>query len=196
MTMRLSLTVAATTLLLAGLAAPAARAGDDPATELAATEEAFARTMAERDHAAFVSFLAPEAVFFGRRGEIRGREAVATAWKPLFDGPEAPFSWRPESATVLDSGGLGLTSGPVLAPDGRRVGTFNTVWRREADGSWRVVFDRGCPDCECPSAAVPAAGLHGRASAGSSSHRPEPPGGLTRGGLTLGHGEAHEARAR
>jgi hypothetical protein len=20
-----------------------------------------------------------------------------------------------------------------------------------ADGSWKVVFDRGCPECECPS---------------------------------------------
>jgi ketosteroid isomerase-like protein len=42
-------------------------------------------------------------------------------------------------------------SGPVLAPDGTRIGTFNSVWRREADGSWKVVFDRGCPDCECPT---------------------------------------------
>jgi ketosteroid isomerase-like protein len=106
--------------------------------------------MAERDHDAFVSFLSPEAVFFGGDGEIRGREAIAAAWKPLFEGPDAPFSWRPDSATVLDSGSLGLTSGPVLGSDGGRIGTFNSVWRRETDGSWKVVFDRGCPDCECP----------------------------------------------
>jgi len=123
------------------------------AAELRATEEAFARTMADRDHEAFVSFVADEAVFFGRHGELRGRDAVAAAWKPLFEGPEAPFLWQPEAATVLDSGGLGLTSGPILAPDGRRVGTFNSVWRREPDGSWKVIFDRGCPDCECPPAA-------------------------------------------
>ena len=122
------------------------------AADLRATEEAFARTMADRDHQAFVSFLAEETVFFGQRGEIRGKEAVAAAWKPLYERPEAPFSWQPESATVLDSGTLGLTSGPVLAPDGSRIGTFNSVWRRGSDGSWKVVFDRGCPDCECPSA--------------------------------------------
>ena len=123
------------------------------AAELRAAEKAFARTMADRDHEAFVSFVADEAVFFGRHGELRGRDAVAAAWKPLFEGPEAPFLWQPEAATVLDSGGLGLTSGPILAPDGRRVGTFNSVWRREPDGSWKVIFDRGCPDCECPPAA-------------------------------------------
>ena len=130
-----------------------ASAPEELSAELRATEEAFARTMADRDHQAFVSFLAEDAVFFGRHGEIRGREAVAAAWRPLFEASEAPFSWRPEVASVLDSGALGLTSGAVLAPDGRRVGTFNSVWRRQADGGWKVVFDRGCPDCECPTAA-------------------------------------------
>ena len=124
----------------------------DLAADLRATEEAFAQTMADRDHQAFASFLAEETVFFGRKGEIRGREAVAAAWKTLYEMPEAPFSWQPESATVLDSGTLGLTSGPVLAPDGSRIGTFNSVWRRESDGSWKVVFDRGCPACENPAA--------------------------------------------
>jgi ketosteroid isomerase-like protein len=124
------------------------------AAALRATEEAFAQTMADRDHEAFVSFLSEEAVFFGQKGEIRGKEAVAAAWKVLYQGSEAPFSWRPETAAVLDSGTLGLTSGPVLAPDGSRIGTFNSVWRLEPDGSWKVVFDRGCPDCECPPTAA------------------------------------------
>lgn len=153
--MRPSITaaLAATALILGHGLATGDDAGDpaDLAAELRGAEEAFARTMSDRDHDAFASFLAAEAVFFGRRGEIRGREAVAAAWKPLFEGADAPFSWRPESATVLESGTLGLTSGPVLAPDGTRIGTFNSVWRREADGSWKVVFDRGCPDCECPT---------------------------------------------
>ena len=39
---------------------------DTAAAELRATEEAFAKTMADRDHRAFASFLADEAVFFGQ----------------------------------------------------------------------------------------------------------------------------------
>jgi len=149
---------AAFLIVALGLPGAAVLAAEEPdnaelAAELRATEEAFAKTMADRDHEAFVSFLAEEAVFFGRRGEIRGREAVATAWKPLYDGPDAPFSWQPETTTVLDSGTLGLTSGPVFDPEGKRIGTFNSVWRRQPDGAWKVVFDRGCPDCECPPAA-------------------------------------------
>jgi ketosteroid isomerase-like protein len=158
MNTRRSITLVAVTLTLALALSSAALAGERPdttelAAELRATEEAFAKTMADRDHAAFVSYLADETVFFGRGGEIRGSEAVAAAWEPLYRGPDAPFSWRPDTATVLDSGTLGLTSGPVFGPDGSRIGTFNSVWRRQADGSWRVVFDRGCPDCDCPPTA-------------------------------------------
>ena len=127
------------------------------AAELRATEEAFAQTMADRDHEAFTSFLANETVFFGQ-AEIRGKDAVAAAWKPFFDGTAAPFSWQPEFVSVLDSGSLGLSSGPIFTPDGKRVGTFNSVWRRQDDGAWMVIFDRGCPACDCPpaEAAAPA----------------------------------------
>lgn len=27
--------------------------------------------------------------------------------------------------------------------------TFNSIWRREAQGRWRVVFDKGCDVCNC-----------------------------------------------
>lgn len=122
------------------------------------TEEAFAKTMADRDHAAFASHLSDEAVFFGATSVTRGKDAVASAWKPFFEGPEAPFSWAPEDVEVLDSGTLALSSGPVLDSKGYRVGTFTSVWRRERDGAWRIVLDKGCPPCDCGEAEVdPAA---------------------------------------
>ena len=117
------------------------------------TETAFAKTMADRDHAAFTSFLADETVFFAR-GVLRGKAAVAASWKRFYEGAQAPFSWRPEAVEVLDSGTLGFSSGPVFNPAGERTGTFNSVWRREKDGRWRIVFDKGC-DCPPPPAAKP-----------------------------------------
>ncbi|HSK10968.1 MAG TPA: nuclear transport factor 2 family protein [Vicinamibacterales bacterium] len=111
-------------------------------------ERAFARTMAERQHEAFVTFLADEAVFVGQQQVFRGKAAVAVGWKRLFEGPQAPFSWEPERVEVVESGTLALSSGPVRDPSGKRVGTFNSVWRREADGTWKIVLDNGCPPCD------------------------------------------------
>jgi len=140
------------------LAAVSPAPSPGPTAELAAqvraTEIAFAKSMADRDHAAFTAHLADEAVFFGR-GVLRGKTAVAEGWKRLYEGPKAPFSWEPEKVEVLASGTLGLSSGPVYDPDGKRVGTFNSIWRREADGQWRIVFDNGCPPCDCGAAAAP-----------------------------------------
>lgn len=128
--------------LIAATAAPAAAAS--PGDEVRAVEEAFAATMADRDLAAFTAFLDPEVVFFNGDIELRGSRRVAEVWATYFEGGEAPFSWRPEVVSVLDSGRLGLTSGPVFDPEGRRIGTFNSVWRRDEAGEWKIVFDRGC----------------------------------------------------
>ncbi|WP_374355951.1 DUF4440 domain-containing protein [Chitinimonas sp.] len=106
------------------------------------TEKAFAKTMADRDFAAFGQFISDEAVFQGAK-VLRGRAAVLAGWKRLYEKPTAPFSWAPESVEVLDSGNLALSRGPVFDPSGRQVGRFNSVWRREASGSWRIVFDFG-----------------------------------------------------
>ena len=125
-------------------------ASDTLAAELRATEIAFARSMADRDATAFSGFLADETVFFAGDKALRGKETVAKAWGAFFEGPDAPFSWQPDVAVVLESGSLGLTSGPVFDPAGNRIGTFNSVWRRGDDGQWEIIFDRGCPDCACP----------------------------------------------
>lgn len=143
--MRTVVTLAAA-LLLAACATPRPDRAEVE-RQVAETERAFARTMAERDHAAFTSFLSDEAVFFAGDTPLRGRQTVAAAWKRFFDKPAAPFSWRPQTVAALDSGTLALSTGPVFAPDGKCIGSFLSIWRRERDG-WRIVFDKGgaCPD--------------------------------------------------
>lgn len=121
-------------------------AESDPGTAAAAVEArelAFAQTMADRDFEAFLTFVSAEAVFFNGNDALRGRDAVAEAWARFFEGPDAPFSWRPDTVEVLDSGALALSSGPVYSASGEEVGRFNTIWRKDADGVWRVVFDKG-----------------------------------------------------
>jgi len=117
--------------------------------QVRAAETAFAKSLADRDLARFTSFLSSEAVFMANGQPTRGPKDVSDKWKRFFEGPQAPFSWAPEFVEVLESGKLALSSGPVRDPSGKRVGTFNSVWRREPDGQWKIVFDNGCPACNC-----------------------------------------------
>jgi ketosteroid isomerase-like protein len=138
------------TLLAFGLAsATAAEPVETLAAKVRAREAAFAKTMADRDHAAFATFVSEEALFMGR-AVLRGRKAVAEGWKPYFEGAKAPFSWQPDRVEVIESGTLAFSTGPVFDPEGKRTGTFNSTWRLEKDGEWRVVLDSGCPPCSCP----------------------------------------------
>lgn len=135
---------AAAVAVLAGTLRAQSGPSSDLARQVFAAESSFAATMAHRDIEAFAGFLAPEAVFFGR-APIRGKAAVVEAWRSFFEGPDAPFSWRPETVEVLPSGTLALTSGPVYDTEGKLTNTFTTIWRLDGDGRWRVVFDKGCP---------------------------------------------------
>jgi ketosteroid isomerase-like protein len=134
----------------AGCAVPPKPDIDSLKRQVADTERAFARTMAERDHKAFTSFLSHETVFFAGPKPIRGAKEVAESWKRFYAAPEAPFSWEPEQVEVLDSGTLAIATGPVRDPKGRVFATFNSIWRLEPDGKWRVIFDKGSPVCPPP----------------------------------------------
>jgi len=145
------------TLILGGVVSAAAKpqaneGGPAARQRVSEAEKGFAGTMARRDHAAFSSYLSDEAVFLGngdKEPALRGKRPVAEAWKKLFDAPTPPFSWGPEVVEVLDSGNLAWSSGPVRNPQGEVIGRFTSIWRLEADGRWRVIFDRGCPACRC-----------------------------------------------
>jgi ketosteroid isomerase-like protein len=138
-------------VMAVGAALPAAERAADAAAEVRERERAFAKTMADRNLDAFASFLSKEAIFMGGAGALRGRDAVVAEWKKFYEGAKAPFSWEPETVEVVDSGGLALSRGPVFAPDGKRIGTFTSTWRKEADGRWMIVLDSGCPPCPaCP----------------------------------------------
>ncbi len=110
-------------------------------------ERAFARSMKDRDFEAFKSFLSREAIFFQGEKVLRGKEQVAEAWRRYYEKIDPPFSWEPEKVEVLDSGKLALSTGPVRSPKGEVIGVFNSIWRLEPPGTWRVVFDKGSQVC-------------------------------------------------
>ncbi len=110
-------------------------------------ETAFAKTMADRDHDAFSALLAEEVIFVSA-ATARGRGGVAAQWQRFYEGPQAPFSWQPETVEVLDSGTLALSTGPVHDAGGKLISRFTSIWRQEAPGQWRIIFDKGQRVCE------------------------------------------------
>ncbi len=115
-------------------------------------DEAFNRSLAERNRVAFSSWIAEDAVFLGG-GLAEGREAILERWAPFLDRDSgSTLRWQPHTAMSSKCEDLGYTIGDYVStgpgPDGgteRRVGTYVSVWRRGADGAWRVVADAGPP---------------------------------------------------
>jgi ketosteroid isomerase-like protein len=110
-------------------------------------ENAFAKTIVDRDFDAFLSFIAEECIFLNGGSPLRGRKAIGDFWKRFYTGPNPPFTWKPDLVEVLDSGNLAQSIGPVANPNGVVNMRFYSTWRLEGDGKWRVVFDDGYTVC-------------------------------------------------
>jgi ketosteroid isomerase-like protein len=139
-------TLSTIVLLLAATAANAAESLAQLTEQVRATEIAFAKTLADRDVKTFTRMIAPDVVWLADT-TLRGPAQVLTRWQQYFDAATPPFSWTPEIVEVQEGGKLALSSGPVLAPDGKRIATYTSIWRREPGGEWRIIFDRGSPAC-------------------------------------------------
>jgi ketosteroid isomerase-like protein len=164
--MRTSL-LAAVLALVACAILPVPATADPTEDSLRAAEQAFADAFARRDRAAFEALIHPDAVFGGGAGPLTGKAAVMEVWGEMLAADEAPFSWRPERVLVAPDGRLGVTTGPVMAPDGTHVGAFSSTWERQDDGGWLVIFDLGpsCPRC----GAIGGDGGEGEAAAGGGA---------------------------
>ncbi len=128
-------------------------------------ERAFATmsvTVGMRD--AFLANFADDGIVF-RPGPVNAKEVYRA--RPA---SAVVLSWEPVHAEVSSSGNFGFTTGPwEFRPDRDSepvaFGHFVSVWKREADGSWKVAADAGI-DHERP-ASTPE--LSFRAPAGSNT---------------------------
>lgn len=57
--------------------------------------------MADRDHAAFMSHVADDAVFLNGGKPLSSKAAIGEFRKRFYVGANAPFSWKPDPVEVL-----------------------------------------------------------------------------------------------
>ncbi|HET7707180.1 MAG TPA: alpha/beta fold hydrolase [Thermoanaerobaculia bacterium] len=128
-----------TILLSLLLAVPLSAA--DPVEEVRQAEIAFAKAFADRDQTRFFAMVADDATFLPGGRTLHGKAEVMKVWSGYFKDAAAPFSWGPERVVVSADGKLGLSTGPIYDAKGKPAGAYISTWRREPDGSWKVVFD-------------------------------------------------------
>lgn len=120
-------------------------------------EARFAKDVAAKGGAGFASWFADDGVALGNgKAPVVGKVAIekSAAWSPQ----QYQLTWTPTNAVMSPEGDMGYTWGhfegrskdangnPVLTS-----GRYMTIWRKEPDGSWKVVLDAGADD-------APAAG--------------------------------------
>jgi ketosteroid isomerase-like protein len=132
---------------LCGLAMlPAAlSAAQDDAAVIVDSELAFARSVRSlgvRD--GFLDWLAPTGIVF-RPGPVIG----VTVYEKQPAGWHGLLAWRPAHAAISADGKLGWSTGPwtwqrdSAAAEPEAHGTYLSLWRRQADGAWKVALDCG-----------------------------------------------------
>lgn len=111
---------------------------------LVAAERAFSKTSEEQGtKAAFLANLADDSILF-RPGPV-----LARPWTEERPAPPGLLTWFPVKADIARSGDLGYTTGPWEArPKGKDDtnvlhGNYVTVWKKRADGTWKLVTDIG-----------------------------------------------------
>ncbi|MFL5391063.1 MAG: YybH family protein [Myxococcales bacterium] len=110
----------------------------------------FARDTAERGVEGWVSWFTDDGTMYPpARDAIEGRAAIREQMGDLYDPRSRQgglrLDWQPIRAEVSESGELGWTTGTskVVTTAGMRQGRYITVWRKQADGSWKVWADLG-----------------------------------------------------
>ena len=118
-----------------------------PLAAMAQTEREFAKAatvLGWRD--AFLEYFADDAIAFSA--------GVVPAKEGLRKQPSTPFSiaelvWEPRTGDVAASGDLGWLTGPSTSINRKaaepvtRYGCYLSVWRKQANGQWRVFIDVG-----------------------------------------------------
>jgi ketosteroid isomerase-like protein len=111
----------------------------------------FDKATVEKGVDGWVSYFAEDGAMFPAGGEIvTGKTSIRELMAPVFATPGTSLRWEPLGAQVSRAGDLGYTYGKYVSkaidPEGKpvtRYGKYVTIWKKQTDGSWKVVMDVG-----------------------------------------------------
>lgn len=116
--------------------------------EVMQAEAAFAKMASEEGlENAFVHFAAEEAVINRNDKLYKGKTEIKAYFQNNQRYTDVKLDWKPDFVSVSASGDMAYTYGPYTfeALDSLKkieaTGIFHTVWQRQADGTWKYVWD-------------------------------------------------------
>jgi ketosteroid isomerase-like protein len=151
--MKTLLTLLLISCFLSGVTAAQDKKQPDALRSMVDTERAFARMSQEKGtREAFAAFIADDGILF------RPTPVIGKKWmqeNPLPPSKTRPLlAWQPILAFVSSAGDLGYTTGPwqykqdIKDAQPSAFGNFMTVWKKQADGSWKFALDLGISNPE------------------------------------------------
>jgi ketosteroid isomerase-like protein len=146
---RLALTCA---LVLGCASAPVRRDLEADRAAVMKADADFDADVAVRGIEGWISWFEPTATNWSKAELFHDRQHYLTSLGPLLSKPGTKLRWQPAWAET--SGDIGYSTGKwqlherseATADKVTETGKYCTVWRRQADGSWRVIFDMGNDD--------------------------------------------------
>lgn len=119
-----------------------------------ATSEQFAKAVDTKDVDKIVSFYTDDGVLFApSQPAAVGKDALRKAWAGFLSGPPAKIDVSGTTIDVAASGDLAIERGSFIdtIADARGEttsvsGQLVDVWKKEADGSWKLAADTNAND--------------------------------------------------
>lgn len=158
--MKSFLIVLVVTLLVAVVAVPnthplasaSAKASADTMREM---EGEFMKAAAEHGSQGYMSYYADDAVELSNGANAIQGKANISKNMGFLDDKNNHLTWAPVGADISASGDLGYTYGTyefrAVGKDGKPVvdhGKYTSIWKKQKDGSWKVVLDMGNSSAE------------------------------------------------
>ena len=122
----------------------------DPSVLIQADTD-FCRAAAARGAEGFVSFFAPDAsILPAKSSVVTGIDALREVYRKVWATPGFSLAWKPLKAEMARSGDLGYTFGTyerkyrnAAGETVAETGKYMTIWKKQADGSWKAAVDMG-----------------------------------------------------
>jgi ketosteroid isomerase-like protein len=135
--------------LLVSVSAALAQTDTKNLNALRAADAAWLKTYEAKDLDKAVAFCDEQgSLLWPNAPRATGKSAIAKTTASAFAIPDFKLEWHPDQVEVARSGELGYTSGTYTwtfkdasGKPASDKGKYLTIWKKQQDGSWKVLLD-------------------------------------------------------